>query len=427
MNKYQITKLTLEWSSNFDGNFPGNGASAESVLEGLQPSTKLRCLGLHHYGGSSFPNWMMKEFQHYDMLVHIQLYGCKNCTFLPAFGNLPSLKYLYMHGMKEVEYMGKEFYGCRDNNNNYKGFQMLELLCIQKMKSLRGWWGAEEGEFPCLKELSIGCCPNLVKLPHLLPSVEEVDIRACSVLTYLPMLPSTSRLSLENCDGRILSCMHNCPSLSKLEIRNFPNTTFLPPAILQPLAKTLETLKIWCFQSLLALPKGLQDLAILQNLEIYNCNMLQSLPDLQALASLRRLEIRGCESLAYLPKGLNKLTSFQELIIEWTNKMTPVLEEGVGLQDLASLPKLKIYKSSLSSFLPKGLNKLTSLQELTIYWSKNTKSISEEKLPSSLHSLTIWKCPEEIKSRLQEGGEDWPKIAHIPTIQLYSMQHSSSR
>nr|DAD20906.1 TPA_asm: hypothetical protein HUJ06_022369 [Nelumbo nucifera] len=215
------------------------------------------------------------------------------------------------------------------------------------MESLKEWWGAEEGEFPFLKQLFIGSCPYLVKLPHLLLSVKEVDIRACSMLSSLPMLPSASSLSLANCDGRILSWLHNFLSLSKLEIRNFPNSTFLPPAMLLSLAKTLETLEIWCFQSLLSLPEGLQDLAILQNLEINNCNMLQSLPELQTLASLRRLEIRGCESLVYLPKKLNKLTSLQELIIEWTNKMTPVLEEGVGLQDLASLPKLKIYRSSL--------------------------------------------------------------------------------
>ncbi|DAD49374.1 TPA_asm: hypothetical protein HUJ06_031796 [Nelumbo nucifera] len=114
----------------------------------------------------------------------------------------------------------------------------------------------------------------------------------------------------------------------------------------------------------------LQPLAqTLQTLSIYDCPKFESLPELQDLAPLQKLLINGCQDLASLPKGLNKFTSFQELDIEWTDKMIlqVTVEEGGGLSDLASLPKLVIRTSSNLTPLPKGLHKLTSLQELTIH------------------------------------------------------------
>nr|DAD32259.1 TPA_asm: hypothetical protein HUJ06_011110 [Nelumbo nucifera] len=389
ISKRGIDQLWLEWGSNGDG----NGTSA--ILEALQPYTGLRHLTIDGYGGLSFPTWMRAEsIIWYDMLTILKLYQCNKWKFLPPFGNLASLKELYICNMHRVQYLREEFYGYNGQDDN-NGFRKLEILGLQNMHGLKEWWGAEEGEFPRLRQLSIQNCPGLTKLPPLLPTVKQVEMMLCHMLTSLPSLPTASRLTLADCDERILSWMHQCSSLSKLKIGKFKNMASLPSMMLQPLAQTLQTLSI------------------------YDCPKLESLPELQDLAPLQKLLINGCRDLASLPKGLNKLTSFQELDIEWTDKMIlqVTAEEGGGLSDLASLLKLVIRASPNLTPLPKGLHKLTSLQELTIHWSSAyTKLVFEDVLPTSLQSLIIKNCPKEIMNQLDERGEGYRKIAHIPTV-----------
>ncbi|XP_019056015.1 PREDICTED: putative disease resistance RPP13-like protein 1 [Nelumbo nucifera] len=168
-NKQRIDHLVLEWN-NIDGDNQGNEARIEAVLEGLQPYMGLKGIKIYGYSGLRFPNWMMKDLSCYDMLTVVNLWNCNNCKLLPPFGSLPSLKQLYISDMKGVEYLGKEFYG------NNRGYQKLEILWLRNMKRLKEWWGADDCEFPCLRELWIIGCPKLMKLPPLPPTVKSVII-----------------------------------------------------------------------------------------------------------------------------------------------------------------------------------------------------------------------------------------------------------
>ncbi|XP_072962404.1 uncharacterized protein [Typha angustifolia] len=58
----------------------------------------------------------------------------------------------------------------------------------------------------------------------------------------------------------------------------------------------------------------------------------------------------------------------------------------------------------------------TSLQ---LYFLISGRDLLFTKLPSSLKALRLYDCSPELKERcLQDLGPDWPKIQHIPTVQI---------
>jgi hypothetical protein len=86
----------------------------------------------------------------------------------------------------------------------------------------------------------------------------------------------------------------------------------------------------------------------------------------------------------------------------------------------SSLTSLKIDSlKHLKSLDYKGLQHLTSLRALTISNCPLLESMPEEGLPSSLSSLEIFFCPMLGESCEREKGKDWPKISHIPDIDIY--------
>jgi hypothetical protein len=109
------------------------------------------------------------------------------------------------------------------------------------------------------------------------------------------------------------------------------------------------------------LPNGLQSLSSLQDLSILNCPRLVSFPEEKLPSSLKSLRISACANLESLPSGLHDLLNLESLGIQSCPK-------------IASLPTLG--------------------------------------LPASLSSLSIFDC-ELLDERCRQGGEDWPKIAHV--------------
>ena len=66
----------------------------------------------------------------------------------------------------------------------------------------------------------------------------------------------------------------------------------------------------------------------------------------------------------------------------------------------------------------KGLCHLSSLKKLILDYCPNLQQLPEEGLPKSISYLEIQGCTD-LKQRCQNpGGEDWPKIAHIPTLDI---------
>jgi len=114
--------------------------------------------------------------------------------------------------------------------------------------------------------------------------------------------------------------------------------------------------------------EGLRNLNSLEVLEIELCGRLNCLPMnwLCGLSSLRRLRFQCCDKFTSLTEGVRHLTALEHLFLN-------------------SCPEL--------NSLPESIQHLTSLQSLYILY-----------------------CPYLEKRCEKDLGEDWPKIAHIPSI-----------
>ncbi|XVF17338.1 hypothetical protein REPUB_Repub10bG0112100 [Reevesia pubescens] len=120
----------------------------------------------------------------------------------------------------------------------------------------------------------------------------------------------------------------------------------------------------------------------LQYLALFDCAKLECLFEgMQYLISLRtfpRLILEGSASTLQHTK-IGFFSNF-EVLPEW-------------LQNLTSLQKLEILDYPKLSSLPEGMNRLTALQQ-----------------------LKIERCPSLSERCRRDGGEDWPKIAHIQEV-----------
>ncbi|KAJ0483791.1 putative virus X resistance protein-like, coiled-coil [Helianthus annuus] len=171
----KITGLELQWVDVFDGS--GMDTLEEEVLNELKPnSDTLKTLSVVSYGGTQISNWVGDCSFH--ELVNVSIRGCKKCTSLPPFGLLPSLKRLQIQGMDEVKIIGLELTG-----NDVNAFCSLEVLRFEDMSGWEGWSTKNEGSaavFPCLKELSIINCPQLINVSlQALPSLKVIEINRC--------------------------------------------------------------------------------------------------------------------------------------------------------------------------------------------------------------------------------------------------------
>ncbi|KAM3302818.1 putative disease resistance RPP13-like protein 1 [Capsicum chacoense] len=263
-----------------------------------------------------------------------------------------------------------------------KNFEMLLVACGTQMTSLH-----------------INKCKKLKRLPErmqeLLPSLKELRLYRCPEIESFPEggLPFNLQLLwINNCEklvnGRKEWRLQRLPSLRELEIYHDGSDEEIVggenwelPCTIQRLVifnlKTLSSqllksltvseLRLFFHDELHSLPtEGLRHLTSLQILAISNCHQLQSLPESALPSSLSELTISSCPNLRSLPE----------------------------------------------SVLP------SSLSELTIMYCPILRSLPVKGMPSSLSKLSIYDCPL-LKPLLEfDKGEYWPKIAHIPEINI---------
>ncbi|KAJ8648685.1 hypothetical protein MRB53_001708 [Persea americana] len=361
-SKEFLHELELQWSPRHL-----QEVRVEEVLKNLQPHVNIRLLEISHYSGNEFPSWMTDPS--FSKLKTVRLLNCRSCKILPPLGKLPLLKDLYIHGMCEVERVGREFCGIDVAN----GFPSLETLAIEDMPAFKEWYCAEGKDFSRLKELQIIDCPTLNRFPDL-PTLTSLLKRNSKDLCAIPSLPSLHDLDLNGCNESVLADLSHLASLSSISISGFPTLKSLPEGLLQSLT-TLRHLHIGDMSELTYFPKedSLGDLAMLERLVISNCPQLTSLPDVGRLVTLRCFRINKLDSLKCLP---NKLCC------------------------------------------------LTSLQNLEICSCRQLHSLPEDALPPALQHLHIHSCPLLKERCRKEGGNDWYKIAHIPYIDIDGQQIS---
>ncbi|KAM6547031.1 hypothetical protein CsatB_027767 [Cannabis sativa] len=340
LEKKPLEKLQLEWSDNDVVVDPKHG---EGVLEMLSPNTMLEDLKIKYYPGKIFPNWVGKDsFSH---IVEVTLHGCRHCSYLPPFGQLPLLKDLSISRCNSVVTVGVEFYG---NCSVRKSFSSLETLRFSDMSSWEQWNSMQTEEattYGKLKTLEIVCCRKLVgDLPRFLPSLTNIRIEGnkhCPLLS-LPRLPCVREMKmwkLENSESlyeaikprnpcSTLTPLYHYLFLQELHLRYCGSSFRSLHMDLFPNLKTLDIASSDYFEAITVSDgKSLEELT---SLSIDSCDSFVSFPNGGLIApKLSELEIRRCPKLKWLPEKMTSLSSLEWLVILYC----PLIElcpEGEG-------------------------------------------------------------------------------------------------
>ncbi|MBA0659892.1 hypothetical protein Goklo_011983 [Gossypium klotzschianum] len=406
-SKFSLDDLELKWSADVKGDLQNAGVEKE-VLSLLQPHKKLKKLSIKCYGGQTFPTWvgdcslknlMFLEFEH-----------CHKCTSLPALGQLPFLKALYVKGMDYVNKIGVEFYG--ENCSN--AFPALEILRFEEMPELKEWntYQADDktGNFNCLRDLSVKKCPKLLgSLPNYLPCLEKLVIHDCQLLEV--SVPKHSRLyeiEIVGCkrvrhDGSLDLCSIKKATLSNITwfsclkglMLGLSQTEFLRVGGCRELPSLCHNGAGWLAQS-----------SFLRNLEILNCSQLVSMgisigkqkeevQQMETLCSLEHLRIKHCEKLEKLSATMYNLTSLRELeivkcpkLLSFSHDNLPLTLKGLVVKNCDNL-KCLLDEDGMN------ISRRSLLSHLIIERCHSLASLSSTgDLPVKLQHLKIWSCPK---------------------------------
>jgi hypothetical protein len=220
-------------------------------------------------------------------LVRFDLIACRKCQYLPQLSQLPSLKYLFLKYMNDLEY-------------------------ISDINEFSSSSSAPVPFFPSLQEIELWDCPNLKGWWRKRDSSVEVN--------------SDSDNSVEITEHRLL------PS--------FPRLSTLRTVILGNMAESQSP------TSTASTSHSSTPLSKLKSLSLDFIADLETLPEewLQNLTSLEFLWIQRCDRLKSLPEGMRRLTCLQRLTIE----DCPILlqrckrDTGEDWAKIAHIPNLEL-------------------------------------------------------------------------------------
>ncbi|PWA93746.1 NB-ARC domains-containing protein [Artemisia annua] len=432
LSQKRVSEFHVEWSKNF--NDDRNGTLENEVLNALMPhSDNLKDLLIESYGGKVFPKWIGDPSFH--QLTSVSIRGGRNFTFLPPLGQLPSLKKLDIDSLDEVKVVGSEFLGTGI------AFPKLEILTIENME---GWevWSTKSGVvgavmFPCLQELKLRNCPNLVEVSlEALPSLSVLSIRDCRAEVLRSMVhvaSSVTKLSIFRISGLgdevWRGVMDYLGAVEKLSIDYCDEIRYLweSEAEASKVLVNLRELEVGSCSELVSLGEKEEEedgCKQLTSLRIWGCKNLErcNLPN-----NIQELSITGCDSIASLsfPTEGHKLKSLriwgceQLLEKELLNTSMPAMLEVVRIMSWKNLKfineltscfihitELEIINcSSIESFPAANLPNLTSLTHLTITHCKNMNVDSFGLWPPKLGFLKIGRLKKPIS---KFGPQNFP-------------------
>ncbi|XP_017979821.1 PREDICTED: putative disease resistance protein At3g14460 [Theobroma cacao] len=243
--------------------------------------------------------YIVQAIHENSCLEHLRIWGCKNIKFLPR-------------GLNKLNHV-----------------QKIELWRCENLVSLT------ESGLPAanLTVLRIGECHILEALPNMqnLSALKELMLQNCSpLMSFLEEGFPTNLTSLsisvpQLCSSLLKWGLHKLTSLKDLYINgeecpdvvSFPlegRGTKLPPSLTSITMKNFEKLR--CLSS-----KGFQNLTSLQELWIFDCPNLTSLPEKDVLLSLSKLYMWNCPLLTYQciwPQGREwlKISHIPEVLVD---------------------------------------------------------------------------------------------------------------
>ncbi|XP_024044601.1 disease resistance-like protein DSC1 isoform X2 [Citrus clementina] len=309
--------------------------------------------------------------------------------------------------------------------SSIQNFKYLSALSFEGCKSLMSF--PSNLRFVCPVTINFSCCVNLKEFPQIsgkvtslnlgytaieevpssiecLTHLVELDLRFCKRLkrisTRFCKLRSLVKLFLYGCLNlerfpEILEKMEHLNHIGLVwtalpsPFENLPGLVILSVSgcsILDMLPNNIGNLSGNNFESL---PASIKQLSWLRYLDLEDCNMLQSLPELPLC--LKYLELRDCkilQSLPELPLGLETLRLRRCNMLQSLPAL-PLGLETIDLEDcnmLQSLPELPLCLQSLNAM---NCNRLQSLPEIPSCVQELDASVLE-KLSKPSPDLRQW-------------------------------------
>ena len=143
----------------------------------------------------------------------------------------------------------------------------------------------------------------------------------------------------------------------------------------------LENLTLYGCRTLTTLPESMGQLKNLRFLSIYECGIKKLPESIVELTELTELYVNSCANLAELPENIGKLNQLKKLSISGKGK-TILNHLPDSIQELTKLKKLHISQLSELISIPNGIGQLAELKDLEI---QNCRKLSS--LPASIAQL----------------------------------------
>ncbi|XP_035541293.1 putative disease resistance protein RGA1 isoform X1 [Juglans regia] len=405
--------LTLHWERE----------NVINALERFEPHPNLKKLNIYEYGGVRFPMWLLSLTN----LVHLSLRGCNNLKYLPPLSGLPFLKRISLFFLFEIEYVSD----CSDNNelslssfSLSEFFPSLESIFLGHCPNLKGWWRSDSYNVDVNTttdhQNSFETPSSMTRRNALLfPRLSNLHIFCCPLLTSLPMFPHLE-------EGLYLMKARWKAVQQTISTNASSSASSTPIAFSSPPLSKLKNISLDQLEDLETLPvDGLQNLISLQRLRIAECPKLKSLSQgIQYLTAIQILKLIDCPMLdlgndehGMQWKGLKSLISLE------FDSIPKLVSLPLGLQHVTTLQHLRISNCSSLMTIPEWICNWASLEQFTISTCPGLTSLPEAMSRlTSLKVLTIDDCPILLQRCKQDGGEDWPKIAHIPKLEYFDPQ-----
>ncbi|XP_056171777.1 disease resistance protein RGA2-like [Syzygium oleosum] len=279
--------------------------------------------------------------------------------------------------------------------------------CISKCNHLR-YLDLVAGSF---EELPSSIC----NLKHLRTLLLHENKRLKKLPDTICELQSLQHLSLDGCSelGDLPKNMKRLVSLRYLSIRTKQKS--LQTSGIQYL-ENLQFLLLEGCRNLEVLFEGACRLTRLRRLLISDCGRPISLP-FGELIALEILEIHNCKLVLTKENKSNFPSNLRALSISQSEQVMELLQ--CFNESSHTLESFTVSKCLNFTAVPEWLPNHTCLKFINLIQCPNLLSMPQEiRSLTALKNLCINKCGELSKRCRPTSGEDWPKIAHIPQIEL---------
>ncbi|RYR75208.1 hypothetical protein Ahy_A02g009879 isoform B [Arachis hypogaea] len=433
----QLRSIGDEFYKN-EGDHHSSPIAPFPLLESLE-FDNLPCWDVWHLSESeTFPQLRKLEIRYCPMLKGHML----NHVFLRMFSSL-----LDVSNVRKLDILED------DKKRSQKMLDNGETLSIRGCKYILeyAFKATIVHHLTSLQELQISGCLSAVSFPGncITKSLQKLKILNSSKLEFPQQEQKYDlvELKIENsCDSLTSFSLDAFPNLKNLEISWCWNLESVSMSE-RPHA-ALQRLTIHQCSKFVSFPREGVDAPNLTHFNVTGCSKLEALPCHMnsLLPNLQSLNIRDCQKMCRLPEGglppnLKELTIGKQWKVlstmgnsdalthlsiydcDWYNKSTRSFPEVGLLPPLPSLTTLCLYYfPNLETLECIELLRLTSLQQLSIMSCPKLENMVGEKLPPSLSLLQIKGCPLLGEHCNNKHQLIWPKISHIPNIQVHRKQ-----